>query len=430
VTPKPVVAGTQTAVVVGPRGEEIFTDKYGRVKVQFHWDRDGKHDANSSCWVRVAQAWAGKRWGTSFWPRIGQEVVVAFEEGDPDRPIILGSVYNADQMPPYQSQGSDPRHANDNKVSGVKSNSTPGGKGYNELRFDDTAGKEQVYLHAQSSLDVRVGGSERETVGGSRHLTVGGQDSARNRVGDQIEKVFGDKHQHVLGEKQEWITGQALQVVGTDKASAYQVIYVYGSQWEHVRGNRVHLVGKLAVDRFMDTYHVQCPRMSLQVDPDDYLVSVQGNSTHKVKTGDYYVLAEKGKVIIFAGSDSSLVSDGVATVCGSARLFLASDKEIVLQAGASQIVLNDSGVFIDGPQILMNAGTPPAEFPPSEFSEAAIRELNEKELAGYEPFGDLRAPAGADDAKSGFASSVGAARKAPPAPSAGGTSPGRPGAQG
>src|SRR6185369_5975679 len=100
-TPVPTVKGTQTAVVVGPSGEEIYTDKYGRVKVQFHWDREGKNDADSSCWVRVATPWAGKQWGIVHIPRIGQEVVVDFLEGHPDRPLIIGSVYNADQMPPY-----------------------------------------------------------------------------------------------------------------------------------------------------------------------------------------------------------------------------------------------------------------------------------------------------------------------------------------
>jgi len=123
-------------VVVGPADEEIFTDKYGRVKVQFPWDRQGKNDPDSSCWIRVGQIWAGKRWGASFWPRVGQEVIVAFEEGDPDQPVIVGSVYNADQMPPYLGDGPDPRHKKDNKVSGIKSNTTPGGQGYNEIRFD------------------------------------------------------------------------------------------------------------------------------------------------------------------------------------------------------------------------------------------------------------------------------------------------------
>ena len=116
VTPIPTVRGTQTAVVVGPKGEELYTDKYGRVRVQFHWDRQGKNDTDSSCWVRVAQPVAGRRWGASFWPRIGQEVIVDFLEGDPDQPIIVGSVYNADQMPPYLGDGPDSKHKNDNKV--------------------------------------------------------------------------------------------------------------------------------------------------------------------------------------------------------------------------------------------------------------------------------------------------------------------------
>src|SRR5262249_3515229 len=136
-TPRPRVPGSQTAVVTGPKGQEIFTDKFGRVKVQFHWDREGKHDGSSSCWVRGATPVAGKRWGATHVPRVGQEVVVDFLEGDPDRPIIVGSVYNADQMPPYLGDGPDPHHKHDPKVSGVKSNSTPDGKGFNELRFDD-----------------------------------------------------------------------------------------------------------------------------------------------------------------------------------------------------------------------------------------------------------------------------------------------------
>ena len=100
VTRKPVIAGSQTAIVTGPPGEEIYCDKYGRVKVQFHWDREGKNNGDSSCWLRVAQVWAGKGWGAFFWPRVGHEVVVTFEEGDPDQPMIIGSVYNAANMPP------------------------------------------------------------------------------------------------------------------------------------------------------------------------------------------------------------------------------------------------------------------------------------------------------------------------------------------
>jgi type VI secretion system secreted protein VgrG len=154
-TPRPHVAGCQTATVVGPRGEDIYVDKYGRVKVQFHWDRAGGNDANSSCWVRVATPWAGKMWGAVHLPRIGQEVVVDFLEGDPDRPIILGSVYNAEQMPPYALP--------ENRTqSGVKSRSSPQGTDemFNELRFEDKKGEEHIFLQAQKDLKVLVENDE------------------------------------------------------------------------------------------------------------------------------------------------------------------------------------------------------------------------------------------------------------------------------
>jgi type VI secretion system secreted protein VgrG len=141
----------QTAVVVGKQGEEIWTDKYGRVKVQFHWDREGKKDENSSCWVRVAQNWAGKRWGTTFIPRIGQEVIVDFLEGDPDQPIIIASVYNAEQMPPYELP--------DNKTqSGIKTRSSQDGDptNFNEIRFEDKKGEEQILIHAEKIKTSRL----------------------------------------------------------------------------------------------------------------------------------------------------------------------------------------------------------------------------------------------------------------------------------
>ena len=135
-----MIHGAQTAMVVGPAGEEIYTDKYGRVKVQFHWDRYGKQDEQSSCWVRVAQLWAGKNWGMIHIPRVGQEVIVSFLEGDPDRPIITGRVYNGDAMPPYGL----PDNATQ---SGIKSRSSKGGAeaNFNEIRFEDLKGSEQLY---------------------------------------------------------------------------------------------------------------------------------------------------------------------------------------------------------------------------------------------------------------------------------------------
>ncbi|HLX46021.1 MAG TPA: type VI secretion system tip protein VgrG [Bryobacteraceae bacterium] len=167
ITTTPVISGVQTALVVGPSGEEIYSDKYGRVKVQFNWDRDGKKNENSSCWLRVSQDWAGKNWGSVFIPRMGQEVIVEFLEGDPDRPIITGRVYNAEQMPPYALP--------DNQTqSGVKSRSSKGGSSsnYNEFRFEDKMGSELVLLHAEKDLTTEVEHDENRSVGNDRTTKI------------------------------------------------------------------------------------------------------------------------------------------------------------------------------------------------------------------------------------------------------------------
>jgi type VI secretion system secreted protein VgrG len=190
---KPVVQGPQTAIVVGKAGEEIWTDKYGRIKVQFHWDRLGHEDETSSCWVRVAQGWAGKRWGAMFLPRIGQEVIVSFLEGDPDRPLVTGSVYNADNMPPYPLPAQATR-------STIKSNSSIGGAGYNELRFEDKKGAEQFYVHAERDLEQRVRRDALAWIGGDRHVMV---------VKDSFEQVGGDLNVKVAGDRREEAGGSA-----------------------------------------------------------------------------------------------------------------------------------------------------------------------------------------------------------------------------
>ena len=176
VTPKPAISGVQTATVVGPQGEEIFCDKYGRVKVQFHWDREGKKDANSSCWLRVAQVWAGKGWGAFFWPRIGHEVVVTFEEGDPDQPLIIGSVYNAENMPWFMLPAN-------KQLSGFKSASVRGTakNNYNGIAFNDEKGREHLSIHSEHNLSlnseadkmIHAGRHKGERVAVANVLTVG-----------------------------------------------------------------------------------------------------------------------------------------------------------------------------------------------------------------------------------------------------------------
>ena len=206
-TPKPLVQGPQTAIIVGKAGEEIWTDKYGRVKVQFHWDRYGQSDENSSCWVRVSTPWAGKGWGGVAIPRIGQEVIVDFIEGDPDRPIITGRVYNADNMPPFGL----PAGA---VTSGLKSNSTKGGGGYNEYAMDDTKGNELIREHGQFDKDSTVEHDLREHILNDRFRDVTrdeniliGQDRSEEVKRDQSLIVGRDKSEKVLNNKEINIMG-------------------------------------------------------------------------------------------------------------------------------------------------------------------------------------------------------------------------------
>lgn len=213
-TRKPVIYGTQTAVVVGPAGEEIFTDKYGRVKVQFNWERDRKVDATSSCWIRVAQSWASNRWGSMFIPRIGMEVIVHFLEGDPDQPIITGCVYNPATMPPYEL----PTHKT--KMT-IKSNSSKGGGGFNEIRFEDKKGSEQIFMHGQKDQDIRIKNNRRELIGNDRHLIV--YRDKRKKIKrdehniierDQIERIERDFHRRVEGKMAAKTDGSLSHEVG------------------------------------------------------------------------------------------------------------------------------------------------------------------------------------------------------------------------
>lgn len=199
VTPKPAICGPQTAVVVGPAGQEIYTDDkqhMGCVKVHFRWDRYSEANENSSCWIRVATSWAGNAYGAIAIPRIGQEVVVEYLEGDPDRPIITGSVYNAVNKPPYPLPGQMTRW-------GLKSRSSPGGgaSNFNELRFEDKKGSEEVYFHAEKNFDVYIKNDRKEKVLNESHLDVAkdslakyGADVHTDIQGDDIAKTGGGVH--------------------------------------------------------------------------------------------------------------------------------------------------------------------------------------------------------------------------------------------
>jgi type VI secretion system secreted protein VgrG len=258
VTARPSIPSPLTAVVVGPAGEEIHTEQYGRVKVKFMWD-PAADTADNTCWARVATSWAGATWGSIHIPRIGQEVVVSFLNGDPDRPLVTGSVYNPDQMPPYKL----PDHKT---VSTIKSRSTmQGGKtNFNELRFEDLKGKEQVFLHAERDKDQRTKAESREWVGANRHLfikqnqkesigknkhiTVGG-DHVQQTGGDQhltvtgnvLESIGGAHSATVSGDQKEQIGGKLSVTVGgsTEQSS--------GTKFAHQAGQEIHLKSGMKV---------------------------------------------------------------------------------------------------------------------------------------------------------------------------------------
>ena len=202
-TPKPMIRGPQTAMVTGPSGQEINTDEYGRVSVQFHWDRpandvnNSQGNKNTSCMIRVAQVWAGKQWGSLYIPRIGQEVVVEFMEGDPDRPLITGSVYNADQMPPYDLPTNQTQ-------SGVISRSSTGGSAsnFNSFWFEDKKGSEQISLQAEKDLVVNIKNNRTETIGADHSQTIKGKET---------KEVDGDKTDTFKGALSQTVTKGVTQ---------------------------------------------------------------------------------------------------------------------------------------------------------------------------------------------------------------------------
>jgi type VI secretion system secreted protein VgrG len=224
-TARPYIRGPQTAFVTGPKGEEIYVDQYGRVKVQFHWDREGNADDASSCWVRVSQSIAGKGWGAMQLPRVGHEVIVEFLEGDPDRPLITGRVYNADHITPYKLP-------DEKSKSALKTLSYPGGGGFNELRMEDKKGSEQVFIHGEKDLDVRIKNDSREWIGRDRHLIV---------QRDKIEQISRDKHETIQRDQVEAITRDHHLTISGKEAiaiSGSHSMAVTGDVIEQFSGNQ------------------------------------------------------------------------------------------------------------------------------------------------------------------------------------------------
>ncbi len=307
VTAKPLVHGTQTAVVVGMKGEEIDTDKYGRVKVQFHWDREGKKDQNSSCWIRVAQPWAGKGYGTAHIPRIGSEVVVAFLEGDPDQPLIIGSVYNAEQTVPYLLPAN-------KMVQGIRSNSTPGGGGYNEIIVNDTKGKEKITVHGQYDMNTTVEHDQTTTVHNNRTDKIDVDDS--ETVGNNQKLTVGVNQDVKIGSNQTISVGAKQKVtVGSD-----QTIGVGAKQGLSVASDQTVAVGAAR---------------TVSVSAADKL-TVGSNRT--VSIGAAHKVGVSGAEEITVG--------GTQTISVSGAIKITSGASITLEVGGSCIKIGPGGIDI------------------------------------------------------------------------------------
>jgi type VI secretion system secreted protein VgrG len=369
-TPKPFVQGPQTAVVVGPAGEEIFTDKYGRVKVQFHWDRRGARDDKSSCWIRVSSPWAGKQWGAISIPRIGQEVIVDFLEGDPDQPIITGRVYNAEQMPPYELPG--------NKTqSGIVSRSSLGGtpENFNELMFEDKKGSELVYLRAEKDYTNAVENDEVRWVGHDRWLEVD-HDETHHVQNDRFRRVDHDENVTIHNDQNTIVDRDRSETVHRHKR-----IQIDGNHSENIDGAMSVIIGKTLTENVLINY-AETVGGAMEVTVGAALAisvgaimseavagakteSIGGSkteSTGKDKTlnvGKNLTEAVKENRSVTVGKDLKEAITGKQTVEVQKEAFLkakkiqmTADDEISLITGDAQIILKKNGeITIKGGKI-------------------------------------------------------------------------------
>jgi type VI secretion system secreted protein VgrG len=344
-TPKPIVEGAQTAIVSGPSGEEIYTDKYGRVKVQFPWDREGINNEKASCWIRVSQLWAGEGWGAMFIPRIGHEVIVDFLEGDPDRPIITGRVYNAKKMPPYGLDG-------EKTKSTIKSNSSKGGGGFNEYRFEDKKGSEEIYQHGQKDLTIVTNNDKNQSTGHDETLKIG-HDRTKTVSNDEKSDIAGNRTETVG--KDETITISANRTESVGKA---ETISISGTRTESVgkdenitiSGNRAESVsGKEDVKIGGNRSH--------EIGGNDSL-TISGDLSEEVG-GGWSSTVSKDLAFKVSGGGSMEFSKDLAQTMGGAfnaeakdSVVISSDKDIAIKCGSAEIVLKKDGtIFIKGKDI-------------------------------------------------------------------------------
>lgn len=384
-TPKPLVYGVQTATVVGAAGKEIDVDAHARVVVQFHWDREGKRDENSSCRVRVAQNSAGKGWGLIAHPRIGQEVVIEFIDGNPDRPIVVGMVYNGEQTPPYGLPANSTQ-------TGLKSRSSPGGGGFNEIRLEDKAGSEHMYVQAQKDRttltknddsqevghdrmrkvvndeSVSVGANQKIDVVADRTRTVGANESVtvtgnrtKSITGDEGVTISGGYTQSVTGSRTRSVNGAETVTVAlarTHTVGINEAISVGAAQEVTVGAARALTVGGAQTTTIGVNHTVNVgAKESISVGADR---SLEVGAKHNVKVGADEGVSIGGKQTIQVTGNRALKVGGDLADDVSGDVILKSGKkiaigaadEIMLEVGSAKIIMKSNGdITIQGKQI-------------------------------------------------------------------------------
>jgi type VI secretion system secreted protein VgrG len=353
ITPKPIIQGPQTAVIVGPSGEEIYVDKYGRVKAQFHWDREGKFDENSSCWMRVSQVHAGKGFGAIDTPRIGEEVIISFLEGDPDRPLIVGRVYNAKNMPPNGLPAG-------GMISGLKSNSTPGGGGNNSIMMNDTKGNELYSMNAQFNCTENVGNNRTTTIKVNDSLTVNNNQTIGIAV-DRKETVGGTETITVTGHRTETVNGgETVTVTGgrSHTVNGVETTTVSLAEVHSVGAGRMHNVGAAEAITVggVQMVNVGAAQMvnvgglqSLNVGASK---STKAGSNISEKAGGNISETAGGKIDSTAGGSMTLTASGDFLAKTSAKGAVDAASELVLKCGGASITLKSGGeITIKGTEI-------------------------------------------------------------------------------
>ncbi len=351
-TPKPVVHGPQSAVVVGQSGQEIWTDEYGRVKVQFYWDREGTFDENSSCWVRVSQLWAGSGWGGIHIPRIGQEVIVDFLEGNPDRPVITGRLYNADNMPPYTLPQNQTQ-------SGIRSHSTKGGgiENYNELRFEDKLGEEELHIQAEKNMTTLVKNDQETTVKHNRSATITETDTV-TVGGDRSLSVT--KTNTITVEKADTESYNDTRTVNVTGPDALTITNAHEGTYRATRKLTIKGPDEVTVESVgkkntVTGKYEHIASVEYEAKQGANILNLQG-SVAKLTNGKSTITLDGGKVTIEAPDQIELkVGGNTISIASGGTIDVTAGKTTTLTGATATLTLASTSADLNGSQVNVTA---------------------------------------------------------------------------